>query len=311
MCMNLKYRVLAVLLGTLTAHMSQASESLDDVTLMKTETDFQHSADADNSLFEFKNKTKQPKKITLLNGNTPFFTAVVAASTGSAEKDHGYLRALNDEFFNSVPTRIIVANQVGTVEVDCTLPADKKLYLTYEKGVLRAQEGKRGKTQSGLSLENALTTQDIACIAPVNSQVEIQTGFPAREQKGTNWQIEIKNKTFTSIELSIYKVDTNGQSDLVRSELLSKSKGTNEKDHGYIRFAGIDPRSELLVIIENTLFTLPANSRRKTVYLTVEDFDGNLRLRPQEGTGIFTKKTQSGLPLEPQFNVLQNEITQE
>ncbi len=143
-------------------------------------------ADANIWFFEFKNKTKEPLFLTIVCEGSSNYSIMdefkVAASTGSSEKNHGYLRLaktvfkiLTDERPGEGICYLLIRNEKNTFEKAWKLSSvgnktqfnweEGRIYLTYEKGALRIQEGSRGKTQSGLALKGFIMPT-IASIKP-------------------------------------------------------------------------------------------------------------------------------------------------
>lgn len=262
----------------------------------------------DNAVFEIKNKTKKPILLSLIQDEEYLLkNKTVAASKGSQEKDHGYVRSLNDALTITRPTKIIISDTEENNLHSCSIISNKKIYLTYEGNKIRAQSGTKGKTQSGLSLKQAAIDKDISCIKPTGKADEEDT-FIASNNPGSYWQIEIKNKTSQTLDITL-----ESRYRLLKSTRLAQSQGIQEKDHGYVRFSGIDPREQIVLTIgaDNSApssFKLEQNEKRETIYLTIEpQKNGGFIARPQMGTGIFTKKTQSGLPLN-KANITEQEI---
>lgn len=128
-------------------------------------------------IFEFKNKTPQLLFLEVINGDTLYTiensnlgVAPVSASRGSKESQHGYFRIADPRFsprmrtilriwntdknrkINKAPYREYVLSENGN---------RKQIFLTFEQNKLMPQKGKKGKTQSGISIRSNIVANDI------------------------------------------------------------------------------------------------------------------------------------------------------
>lgn len=276
--------------------------------------EFKVTTDDNDSYFEFKNKTKEPVFIEIMqNGEIILQKTEVYSSRGSEEKDHSYLRIKNDKLSISSPTLLKLYTgqniQNSRLKSVCLISPNKRIYLTYGKNTIRAQTGKGGKTQSGLMLtNNTATNKDIQCAPPIKiGKHHSETTFKASSAANVIWTIEIKNKLKKSLTMTLKEGDSEYEHD------MSASSGSDENDHSYVRFSGIDPRKDFKLSIKSDdgkyyHFDIPANWIRRTIFLTFEEIDDRMIVRPQEGTGFLSKKTQSELALKPNYNVKKSEI---
>ena len=138
--------------------------------------------DAEHWFFEFKNKTKEPLFLTIICEESSNYSVIddikISASTGSSEKNHGYLRLTERPFkplidapragegrcyllINNEKNTFVKAWRLSPTQIKGTQTHWEtcRIYLTYEKGTLRIQEGtstgivsSAKKTQSGLEI---------------------------------------------------------------------------------------------------------------------------------------------------------------
>lgn len=273
------------------------------------ENSFSISEPSESYTFEFKNKTNNKVYLSVIQGKKIVKDYEVAASQGSKESQHGYIR-LNKKVFDPKKETIIWLSsfQDQWPAVLCNIKPSKKgntVYLTYEDSKIRPQKGKSGKTQTGLSLKNNISDKQIICGAPVSNVVG-QYEIEETPQSKTNFPIEFKNKT--NVPYSI-RLEYDNQK---KEESITYSRGSKETDHGYLRINGIDPTEKLMITfishnVPVAKYEIDRNFFRKAIYVTIEmDKKGNPVIRPQKGTGILSKKAQSGMSLES--NVQEKEI---
>lgn len=126
--------------------------------------------------------------------------------------------------------------------------------------------------------------------------------------KSAKWTFEIKNKSKNILQIVLKDNDNN----LVLQTNVGRAKGSNEKDQGYLRAADIDPTKTYSLFIElqsptgqelknvkdnRQVYMIFNDPDRKSIYLSFEYKSGQYQLRPQQGVGLVSKTTQSGLPL--------------
>lgn len=149
--------------------------------------------------FEIKNKTKEPIHIQLyykgqLKGLLNNQERTVAASRGSKESEHGYLRVMGLDPRKTIQIAIwsYLEDQVdtemieeGNFNVQYSIKGlmsaqkyviaqnnkRKSIFVTYDHEELQAQKGKWGKTQSGLPLENNVTNKEIMRVDELKEQI--------------------------------------------------------------------------------------------------------------------------------------------
>ena len=112
---------------------------------------------------------------------------------------------------------------------------------------------------------------------------------------GITWNFELKNKDKIDFIITIQ----NGSKTILDNYKVSPSKGKEEKNHFYVRLSGLDLKKPTLLLIAyppttiaQTGIVIPGTGQ--TIFVTHE----KKLLRPQSGTGIFSKETQSGLSLK-------------
>lgn len=117
--------------------------------------------------FEIKNKDKKNLYVTLQNGNKVIlFRQELAASKGNKESDHGYLRLPDLNLGLPILITIEIGEPEGAAQGYMIERGAKErtVFVTYEKGNLRAQSGTgffSKDTQSGLSLKKNIRDKDI------------------------------------------------------------------------------------------------------------------------------------------------------
>lgn len=146
----------------------QAKKWTADVTPTKNitlEDDFKTSKSGWD--FELRNKDKKdPIYVTLEQNGIKYLNdyKIPAASSGK-EKDIKVIRLVGlDRAENSTITISYKPKQQPAADFKYILQGsskDKTFYLSFEKGKLRPQSGTFGKTQSGLSLANNITSSSI------------------------------------------------------------------------------------------------------------------------------------------------------
>lgn len=142
------------------------------------------------------------------------------------------------------------------------------------------------------------------------------------ESKKLSWTFEIKNKMPQHV-LMIQLLDKQGNQVLDVPVQIGRAKGKDEKDQGYLRIANLNPSAEYTLFVKplftGTLkkdaeydtseqtapskFKILENPKRQRVFLSVENTSAynkpSFALRPQKGkgTGLVSKKSQSGIEL--------------
>ncbi len=131
---------------------------------------------ADKFTFEFKNKLNEPVSIELYpkgseNGLfAPYTTGnafmEVAASKGSKESDHGYLRAIGIKAGDKFILKVARKGKATIIYEIAPNDNRKRILLTFDKNLLRnlvlePQKGEKGKTQSGIPLDGNVTKSEI------------------------------------------------------------------------------------------------------------------------------------------------------
>lgn len=130
----------------------------------------------------------------------------------------------------------------------------------------------------------------------------------AQATTGQNWTFELKNKCSDGLLITL-KTDTD---QLIFHTNVGRAKSGNEKDQGYLRAADIDPTKSYFIFVElqsptgqeiknakdkQQVYMIFNDPARKRIYLSFEQKSGQYQLRPQQGVGLVSKRTQSGLPL--------------
>ena len=132
----------------------------------------------------------------------------------------------------------------------------------------------------------------IQSILPVGMD---ENKMKASKIEGITWNFEFKNKEKKAFQLSL----KNGKTIILDRYAIQPSKGSAEKDHFYLRLSDLDLHKPVYIAIfypdkKGTDHGFLIQGSGKTEFLTYE----NGSLRPQSGTGVFNKETQSGLSLQ-------------
>ena len=132
----------------------------------------------------------------------------------------------------------------------------------------------------------------IQSILPVGMD---ENKMKASKIEGITWNFEFKNKEKKAFQLSL----KNGKTIILDRYAIQPSKGSAEKDHFYLRLSDLDLHKPVYIAIfypdkKGTDHGFLIQGKGKTEFLTYE----NGSLRPQSGTGVFNKETQSGLNLK-------------
>ena len=110
--------------------------------------------------FELRNKDKSsPIYVTLKQNDITFLNdEKIGAPTGSKEKDFKVIRLVGLDLTRNSTIKISYKpGQQNVPDFSYKIIGTQKaktIYISFEKGALRAQSGSLGKTQSGLSLKN-------------------------------------------------------------------------------------------------------------------------------------------------------------
>ena len=115
-------------------------------------------------LIEIRNKSSEPIYVDIDNaGNRMIDAEKINPNKGSSEQNVPVVR-FGGKFDLSKPTIISIfkSPKAKTYEAQYYIEGNKKnIYVSWEKKELRPQQGKGGKTQSGLSLKNNVKKADL------------------------------------------------------------------------------------------------------------------------------------------------------
>lgn len=151
---------------------------------------------------------------------------------------------------------------------------------------------------------------------PINSvewkapALVLGTSSKAPESVAKKATFELKNK-LSNYGLNIELLQEGDKQKSVTSAykneaVVRASTGKNEEDHGYLRMAGLDPKTSYKLILTLTgasgkltsyAYDLKANKDRKAIILTFEKDANTFVLRPQKGA-FLSSKSQSGISLD-------------
>jgi len=186
----------------------------------------------------------------------------------------------------------------------------EQLFLTWDNGLLRTQQGRGGRTLSGIPFKgNKMRESDMIKLDPalqVYKGIIVPTKLANQSDsdQSVSWDFELRNKSNSDISFKVYQnkqlihPNPNGLSDnivlgLKHAQALNRFGGINEEKVNAVRIAPINlfNGTDIEIYDENnsmigSYFIRPY----KKIFLTWE----NGKLRPQEGTG---RRTQSGIPL--------------
>lgn len=186
----------------------------------------------------------------------------------------------------------------------------EQLFLTWDNGQLRTQQGRGGKTLSGIPFKgNKMRENDIINIDPalqVHKGIIVPTKLANQSDtdQSVSWDFELRNKSNSDISFKVYQnkhqihPNPKGLSDnivlgLEHAHALNRLGSINEEKVNAVRIAPINlfNGTDIEIYDENNsmignYFIRPY----KKIFVTWE----NGKLRPQQGV---RGRTQSGIPL--------------